>query len=118
MRILAGVVAACAVVLLSAGPSFGADPTREDRRAALPQTAADHEAMAKRYDESAAAYRQEAALHRDMAAQYRSAHPAPKDGATMEKHCMMIVKDAEKLAEDAKVMADYHRMRATEMQRK
>ena len=38
--------------------------------------------------------------------------------AKMEKHCMAIVADVEKLAADAEVSADYHRLRARELQGK
>ena len=90
--------------------------------AKLPQTAEDHFAMAKSYEEKATAWRNEAAHHREMAAAYKKANPDLKGGVRhseavkMEKHCMAIVKDAEKLAADAEESAKYHRLRAKEMQ--
>ena len=111
MAILAG----CTAVLLSANPALAAD-TREDRAMKLPESAADHLALAASYEEKVAAWRKEAADHRAMAEAYKKAHPA--DAATMEKHCMKIAKDAEKLASDAEDTAKYHRLRAKEMQGK
>lgn len=78
--------------------------------------------MAKSYEEKAAAWRNEAAYHRERAAAYKKANPDLKGGipnyqaVKMEKHCMAIVKDAEKLAADAEDSAKFHRMRAKEMQ--
>ncbi|MFT3914876.1 MAG: hypothetical protein QM704_12415 [Anaeromyxobacteraceae bacterium] len=89
--------------------------------AKLPTTAADHAAMAKEYEQKAAEWRKEAALHKQMAAEYRRSHPDTKSGTKnrwaekMEKHCMAIVKDAEKLAADADWAAKYHQQRALEL---
>ncbi len=80
--------------------------------------------MATSYEEKAAAWRQEAAYHREMAAAYKSSQPSFKgegykpDVAKMEKHCLTIVKDAEKLAADAEWSAKYHRERAKEPESK
>jgi hypothetical protein len=89
----------------------------------MPKTAADHEAMAKKYDQMAADYRKVAAEHRDMAAAARSqteefrGHPsaASKAAADMEKHCSKIMTDANKLASDAEYEAKFHRARAKEL---
>lgn len=88
----------------------------------LPQTAAEHQAMAKSYEEKVAAWRAEAAYHRDMAAAYKKAHPDRKSGAVnpwaveMEKHCMNIVKDVQKAASEADELARFHRLRAAELE--
>lgn len=90
----------------------------------LPVTAEDHTAMARSYEQKTADWRKEAAFHREMAAAYKASHPDPKGGARnaeavkMEKHCMAIVKDAEKLASDAEWSARYHHERAKELQAK
>ena len=90
----------------------------------LPTTAEGHAAMASSYEQKAAEWRKEAAFHREMAAAYKASHPDPKGGARnaeavkMEKHCMAIVKDAEKLATDATWSAKYHHERAKELQAK
>ena len=92
--------------------------------AMLPTTAEGHAAMASSYEQKAAEWRKEAAFHREMAAAYKASHPDPKGGARnaeavkMEKHCMAIVKDAEKLASDATWSAKYHHERAKELQAK
>jgi hypothetical protein len=90
----------------------------------LPQTAAEHQAMAKSYEEKVAAWHAEAAYHREMAATYKKAHPDAKSGAKnqwaaeMEKHCMNIVKDVEKAAAEADELAKFHRLRAKELEGK
>jgi hypothetical protein len=116
MRTTAALLVAVAASLW-AGPVSAGDATR-DRVVKLPETAADHVAAAKGYEDRAAAWRQEAALHRDMAAAYGKTHPASSEAAMMEKHCGKLAADAEKLAEDADTMAGYHRVRAKELQRK
>ena len=92
----------------------------------LPQTAAEHEAMAKQYKDQAAQYKKVADDHKAMAAAYKKtiAMPESKTGvknpwlAKMEKHCAMLAKDADKLAADAEKAADFHTMRAKELQGK
>ena len=87
----------------------------------MPQTAEEHEAVAKTYSEKAAAWRAEAAMHREMNAAYAAAHTGGKGpgrnpwAVKMEKHCMAIVKDAEKLAADAEWAAKAHQLYATEL---
>jgi hypothetical protein len=91
--------------------------------AKLPQTAADHEAQAKAYRDQAAMFKQGAQTHRQMAAAYAKQHPDPK-GVTnpwnekMSKHCEGLAKDFEKLAADADKAAEFHAMRAKELQGK
>ena len=89
----------------------------------VPETAADHEALAKQYKDQAAQYRKVAAEHQAMAAAYAKSHPDPKAGKNpwnekMQKHCTTLAKDADKLAADADKAADYHTMRAKELQGK
>jgi hypothetical protein len=89
----------------------------------IPQTAADHEAMAKQYREEAAQYRKVAQEHQEMAAAYAKVHPDTKAGKNqwtekMKMHCDALRKDAEKLAADADKAADFHSMRAKELQGK
>lgn len=118
-RIVRNTLAALALSLALGPAARAADVT-------LPKTAADHEALAKQYDEKAAQYRKEAADHRDMAAAARKyeeemrGHPTPesKAAATMAKHCGAIMKDADKLAADAESTAKFHRMRAKELEGK
>jgi hypothetical protein len=92
--------------------------------AKVPTTAAEHEAFAKKYKEEATQYKKVADDHRAMAAAYASQHQ-PSNGPTknplvtkMEKHCATLAKDADKLAADAEKAADFHTMRAKELQGK
>jgi hypothetical protein len=90
----------------------------------VPVTVADHTALAKQYSDKAAAYRAEAEHHRKMAEAYKkSVATSPKAPANpwavkMEKHCKAFVKDAEKLAADAQKAADFHTLRARELEGK
>ena len=93
----------------------------------IPTTAAEHEAMAKQYKDQATQYKALADEHRAMAeAAKQSAlkSHATAQGETdpklvkMQKHCSQIAKDADKLAADATKAADYHEMRAKELQGK
>ncbi len=127
-RIVRHSAAALAVTLALAADAAPKDPiptsTDEARKLAgmLPQTAEDHAAMARSYEQKAADWRKEAALHREMASAYSKSHPDVKGGVRnpeavkMEKHCMTIVKDAEKLADDADWSARYHHERAKELE--
>jgi hypothetical protein len=109
--------------LSSALAQTAAPKSTDEARAAvkLPGSAEEHLAMAQDYEQKAAEWRKEAALHRDMAEAYAASHPDQKGGVRnaeavkMEKHCMAIVKDAEKLAADAEWSVKYHRTRAKEM---
>lgn len=91
----------------------------------VPASAADHLALAKSYQDKAASYKKEAAEHRTMAEEYKkSAAPGVKGGPEnpwvkkMEAHCRAIATDAEKLAADAEKAAEYHTLRAKELQGK
>ena len=89
----------------------------------IPQTTADHEALARQYKDQAAQYRKVVAGHQAMAAAYGKSHPDSKTGKNpwaikMQKHCEALAKDAEKLAADSDKAADYHLLRAKELQGK
>lgn len=90
-----------------------------------PETAADHLAMAKKYEAKAAEYKADADMHRKMLADYeKNTPPAQKKMgndpwlAKMKTHCEGYIKDAESLAKGATAFAEYHRMRGQEMQGK
>jgi type II secretory pathway component PulJ len=108
-------------VTLTAGLAATAAVAEEMK---LSQTAAEHQAMAKSYEEKVAAWRAEAAYHRDMAGAYKKTHPDRKSGAVnraaaeMEKHCMNIVTDVEKAAGEADELAKFHHLRAKELEGK
>ena len=88
----------------------------------MPASMADHEAMAKSYKDQAATYRKTSEDHKKMAIEYKKTlAPAVKGepnpwGTKMSKHCMVLSKDAEKMAVDADKAADYHTFRARELQ--
>ena len=90
----------------------------------VPTTAAEHEAAAKQYKDQAAQYKKVAAEHEAMAAAYAKTHPDSKGGVKnpwnekMQKHCKMLAADANKLAADAEKAADFHTLRAKELQGK
>jgi hypothetical protein len=94
--------------------------------AKVPTTAAEHEALAKQYKDQAAQYKKVADDHKAMAEAYKKsvAVPQTKGGqknpwvGKMEKHCQTLAKDAEKLAADADKAAEFHTMRAKELQGK
>jgi hypothetical protein len=100
-------------------PAF-ADPVK------IPQTIEEHTALAKEYQKKAAGYRQEAKDHEAMKAAYKNgtSNAQEKRGqknpwvVQMEKHCDQIIKDSEKLAVDNEKAADFHTLRAKELQGK
>lgn len=89
----------------------------------LPSTASDHEALATKYRNEADQYRKTAAEHKLIAAEYKNTHPAPGGDPKinawqkqMAKHCETLRKDAEKLAADADKAAEFHMLRAKELE--
>lgn len=108
---------AFAAFALTATASFAEEPK-------VPETTADHEALAKQYKEQSVQFKKVADDHRAMAAAYAKAHPDGKGGAKnpfntkMQKHCTALAKDADKLAADAEKSADYHTLRGKELQGK
>ena len=91
--------------------------------AKVPTTPAEHEALAKQYKDQAAQYKKTADDHRAMAEAYKKsvAMPEMKGGqknpwvVKMEKHCMALAKDADKLSADSIKAAEYHEARAKEL---
>ena len=89
----------------------------------MPKTATEHNAMADSYRKKAAEYRATAEFHRQMLADYKKGVPAsPKSPIenpwiTKERvHCEKFIKDAERMAADADKFAEFHTMRAKEVQ--
>jgi hypothetical protein len=109
---------------LAAGSLLVATPSTYADEVKVPETAADHMALAKQYADKAAAYHAEAENHRKMSEAYKkSVATSPKNPSNpwamkMQRHCMAFVKDAEKLAADAQKAADYHTLRAKELEGK
>jgi hypothetical protein len=77
------------------------------------KTAADHEALAKLYDEEAAKARKKAEEHRKMGARYthfESGNPKTQLAHfDMPKHCANLTKSYEEAAKEADAMATAHR---------
>lgn len=91
----------------------------------LPETPQEHLAMSEEYKKKAVTYREEAAFHRKMLADYKAqVRPDPRQAfenpyvKKMRIHCEAYIKDAEALAADAEKFADFHRLRAAELQGK
>lgn len=111
-----------AAMLVASAP-FAADAVAQAPQAKVPTTVDDHLALAKTYQEKAATYRNEARYHRDMLEEYKKTvatsvkAPGPNPWVVkMQKHCQMLAKDADKLAADAEKAAEYHALRAKELQ--
>ncbi len=118
-RIAPILCATCAAVLVSVAPAFAADSSQDfPKRVKVPETARDHEALAKVYEADAAKWRGVAKYHREMASAYEKSNADPADAKTMQDHCAKFTADAETLAGDAETMAKYHRLRAKEAQKK
>jgi len=75
------------------------------------QTAADHEAVAKRFEAEAANFDQQAQHHERLAKRYRGGlGVGPKGNAqSLAKHCDNLVKNLKASAADAREMAQLHR---------
>ena len=91
----------------------------------LPKTGDDHLTLAKSYADKAASWRKEAQYHREMAEAYKRSVPPPdKSGKPnpwakkMEDHCRAIWQQADQAAVENDKMAEYHTMRARELQGK
>lgn len=106
---------------------FALTATVSKAASTVPTTVAEHEALAKQYRDQAAQYKKIADEHRAMAEAAKqsalSSHSTAqgeKDPklVKMQKHCSEIAKDADKLAADDAKAADYHEMRAKELQGK
>ena len=110
---------------LASGSVVAMSPVGQAQQAQVPTTVEDHLALAKTYQEKAASYRKEAASHREMFEAYKkSVATSPKTPgpnpwvAKMQKHCQTLAKDADKLAADSEKAAEYHTLRAKELQGK
>ena len=75
------------------------------------QTKADHEAIAKRFEEEAAQYDKQAAQHQRLADHYhKGVGVGPKgNAASLANHCDNLVKNFNASATDAREMARLHR---------
>ena len=120
-RLRTAVVAVAFVAFAFAARASMADTPK------IPTTVAEHEALAKQYMDIVAQNKKVADEHRAMAEaakqSTKNAHAAAhgqKDPTAekMVKHCTAIVAAADKLAAEAQKAADFHEMRAKELQGK
>lgn len=120
-RVFGNVLLAVCLAIGAAG--FGG-PVALAEDVKVPVTAQDHQDLAKVYREKVETYRKEVDFHRKMFDAYKAqAAPVGKGGQNpwvkkMQKHCQMLMKDAEKLAADAQKSVEFHELRAKELQGK
>jgi hypothetical protein len=113
-----------AVSLSAAGAVTAAVPTVQAEEVKVPTTVEDHQALAKEYQAKAVEYRKEAQRHRDMYEAYKKStasspkNPAPPSVVKMQQHCQVLAKDADALAAAAEKAAEFHLLRAKELQGK
>jgi hypothetical protein len=115
-RIGMAVFVAGLLTVLGRAPTFTAAAADDKNLEELVQnakTAADHEAIAKLYDDEAAMARKKAAEHRKMGAEYTHFAAGGTKGQLahfdMPKHCSSLVKSYENAAKEAEAMAAAHR---------
>lgn len=78
------------------------------------KTAADHEAIAKKYDALSAEEKSRAAMHTKMAQGYKSMGGAAVGKYHMDHHCESIAKSANATASEYEQMANAHREMAAQ----
>jgi hypothetical protein len=103
-----------ALAFAFAGAPALAGPTADAVEKA--QTPADHEAIAKTYDEEAKALRAKANDHRQMARRYSrpASFKGSRVGGAMEGHCKKLASNYDETAESAEALAADHREMAKE----
>jgi hypothetical protein len=90
----------------------------------VPETARDHHEMAEHYQKVAAQTREDVAMHKKMLADFTKGVAAnPKSGENpyakqMRQHCEKYIKSAEALATEADASANFHALRAKELEGK
>ena len=112
-------MALAAALCVPVGVALAADPEHGmmlEESVKNAKTPADHEALAKHYDELAAQATKEAAEHRAMGAAYKGM-PATSSGkgsglSAMPQHCDNLAKNFEAEASEYKAMAAAHRQMA------
>lgn len=89
---------------------------------AVPKTKADHEAIAAKYEKMAADQEAVVKEHAEMKKDYRGNQAGlpkqtrEKSLAEMDQHCDAIISEAKKLGDEYKAIAQWHKIRATEVQ--
>jgi hypothetical protein len=75
---------------------------------AAAKTAADHEAIAKAYEEEAGSFEKMAALHKNLGDTYRSQAGGKAWHAAQAKHCGSVATDLEAAAKSERALAAEH----------
>ena len=109
--LLAGGFAALALVGATAAMA-GEVVTQAQIEAA--SSAAQHEALARSYDEEAAAAEMKANSHGKMAQTYRLASSSKMPSSAMTEHCNRLEKDYRDVADEYRSMAALHRQMASQ----
>lgn len=126
-RIVSLVVVTLASALTAGGVVYAADTTTSSSAVSvkIPETAAEHLAMAASYRQKAKMYLEEAETHRQMYEAYKKTvvvNPkVPIENSwlkKMRKHCAAYITEARSLAAEAQDFADYHELRGKELQGK
>ncbi len=90
----------------------------------VPQTSADHQQVAERYQKIETQTREDIEMHKKMLVEFnQTVAKSPKSGENpytrkMRLHCEKYIKAAEGLAEEARVSAKFHALRAKELEGK
>ena len=113
-RVGTAVAAAGLLAVLVGAPTYTAAAEKNiEELVQNAKTPADHEAIAKLYDEEAAMARKKAEEHRKMGARYthyESGNPKTQLAHfDMPKHCANLTKSYEQAAKEAESMAAAHR---------
>ena len=117
-KIVTAVSAAGLLAVLVGGPTSVAVAEEKNIEELVQnaKTPADHEAIAKLYDEEAATARSKAEEHRKMGAKYTHFESANSKTQgvhfDMPKHCQNLTKSYEQAAKEADAMAAAHRQAA------
>ncbi len=107
------------VALVVASVAFRAGAGQEDSLPAMvaqAKTAAEYEAIAKKYDVMAAEEKSRAAMHTKMGENLKSMGGAAIGKYHMDQHCASITKDASNLATNYEQMAAAYRAMAATAQ--
>jgi hypothetical protein len=102
-------------MLIPLGPAIAADPTAIDTLISGAKTAANHDALASRYDQQAEAASAKAREHRSMGQAYKS-YSGGKGGTgttAMPQHCESLAKSFDEQARMYTAMAAAERELAT-----
>jgi hypothetical protein len=102
------------VLFLPAGRLTAEEHVDMEKMISTAKTAADHEAIAARYESDATAARAEAAGHRKMAESYRKVGGAVIEKLHLDAHCEKLAKSYDETAQQNEALAKAHREMAKE----